>query len=82
MKTLLSIFLTFSVVMAFSQQRVVNNKPYLQNGPGDANTISVTGLGSGLAPGDLVALLVGSGISYNNVSFTGAQGGNSISISR
>jgi hypothetical protein len=75
MKTLFTFMLTLSVAFAFSQQRIENNKPYLQSGPGNPTTISVTGLGSGITPDDLVVKLIGPGISFSNVSFTGAQGG-------
>ena len=75
MKTLFTFILSLTIVVAFSQQRTVNNKIYPPSGPGDAGTISVTGLGSGLTPNDLVTKLVGSGITFNNVSFTGIQGG-------
>jgi hypothetical protein len=76
MKTLFTFILSLTIVVAFSQQRTVNNKIYPPNGPGDAGTISVTGLGSsGLTPTDLVTKLVGSGITFSNVTFTGIQGG-------
>jgi hypothetical protein len=76
MKKLLTIILTFTVVLAFSQQRVGSKKTY--PGPSLNPTISVTGLGSGgLTPNSLVAALVGPGVTYSNVSFTGIQGGTS-----
>jgi hypothetical protein len=73
MKKLLTIFLSLTVVFAFSQKRVENNKPYPN--PNRAGTISVVGLGGALTPADLVENLVGAGITYSNVSFTGTQGG-------
>jgi hypothetical protein len=73
MKKLLTIILSLTVVFAFSQKRVENNKPYPN--PNRAGTISVVGLGGALTASDLVENLVGAGISYSNVSFTGTQGG-------
>lgn len=74
MKKLLTFILSLTVVFAFAQQRVENNKPYPN--PSHAGTISVTGVdGTLLTVTDLVENLVGVGISFSNVSFTGAQGG-------
>jgi hypothetical protein len=75
MKTLFTFILSLSVLFAFSQ-RQENNKPFQANGPGNPGTISVTGLdGVGLTADNLVTMLVGPGISFSNVSFTGTQGG-------
>jgi len=74
MKTLFTFILSFIIISVFAVDRKTNNKPYP---PANLNpTIAVTGLGQGgLTPGDLVANLVGPGVSYSNVSFTGIQGG-------
>ena len=74
MRKLFTLILTLTVVLAFSQQRHGSKKIF--PGPGLNPTISLTGLGSaGLTPNSLVAALVGPGVTYSNVSFTGVQGG-------
>jgi hypothetical protein len=74
MKKLLTFILSLSIVFAFAQQRQENNKPLPT--PGHLPVMTVYGLdGTTLTPSDLVENLVGSGISYSNVSFTGTQGG-------
>jgi hypothetical protein len=73
MKTTLTLLLSVILLTATAQQRQINNKAY--PGPAANPTIGVTGLGAGLTPEDLVAALVGPGITYSNVSFTGVQGG-------
>jgi hypothetical protein len=73
MKTLLTFILSLTIVVAFAQ-RVENNKAL--PGGGYNPSISVAGLDAGiLDPDDLVFNLVGSGISYSNVSYTGTLGG-------
>ncbi|MDP1622589.1 MAG: IPTL-CTERM sorting domain-containing protein [Bacteroidales bacterium] len=74
MRKLFTLILSLTVVFAFSQQRMENNKPF----PAQVNkaTITVTGLGEpGIDPNALVASLVGPGITFSNVTFTGVQGG-------
>jgi hypothetical protein len=73
MKTLLTFILTLTIIGVFAEGRQGYVKPY--PGPSLNPTISVTGLGSGITANDLVAALVGPGISFSNVSFTGTQGG-------
>jgi len=74
MKTLFTFILSLLVVTAFAQQRHGSTSK-IYPGPALNPSISVNGLGIGLTPGDLVASLVGAGITYSNVSFTGIQGG-------
>lgn len=73
MKTLFTLILSLSILVAFADGREQNAKPYP---PAAMNpTIGITGLGSGITANDLVANLVGPGVSFSNVSFTGVQGG-------
>lgn len=73
MKTLFTLIFSFLMVASFAIDRKQNSKPYP---PAALNpTIAITGLGAGITPGDLVANLIGPGIAYSNVSFTGMQGG-------
>jgi hypothetical protein len=74
MKTLFTIILCLTILTGFSQ-RVANPKVYPPNGPGNPGTVSLTGLGNGITANDLVTSLIGAGVSFSNVSFTGTQGG-------
>jgi hypothetical protein len=73
MKTFFTLILSFMILAASAENRPGSSKPF--PGPAQNPSISVVGLGSGITANDLVASLVGPGISYSNVSFTGVQGG-------
>jgi hypothetical protein len=73
MKKVLTILLSLTVVFAIAQERVGTSKEFSHD-PGCVGFVMTNMDGTVITPSDLVESILGAGVAYSNISFTGLPG--------